>query len=192
MIPEQEVNSGYMKINYEVTENDLLTYQLFSASKSKEINKKRSKNTLLWPSVYIVCGILAFIPTHRINGSLLFFAGAILWIIFYPVWERKHYVSHYLNFVRDRQKGQIGVKSTIEFTDDFLTANSDESESKILYSLITEINEIPSLIIIHLKGGQALLLSEYAPGIDQLKPKLHEIANRFDIEYRVDLSWKWK
>ena len=86
-----------IKIEYNLDESDYLTHQLYMASKSERIKKKRRKSRLLIPILYVVIAVISIIQQNIILSSV-FILVAVIWFLFYPLYERNHYEKHYKNF----------------------------------------------------------------------------------------------
>ncbi|HTO37026.1 MAG TPA: YcxB family protein [Brumimicrobium sp.] len=181
-----------MTIEYNLDENDLLNHQLFVASKSDRIKKKRKRSKIILPILYTVFALILLYDGKHIM-SILFLIFAILWFSLYPIWEKRHYVKHYQNFIREHNKAPQERSVTITFGNDFILAIDKENESKISTKEIEEINEIPTTIFVRLKGGKSFILpKEKIANLDQLKTSLKELADYLKIQYLTDDNWEWK
>jgi hypothetical protein len=181
-----------MRIEYSLDENDYLAHQLFIASKSERIRKKRRRNRLLFPLVYLVFGILFyFLGNIPLSVSLLIVT--IVWFFLYPFWEKDHYVKHYTGFIKENYKENINRPVTIEFTGDTIMAKDSSSESKISTSEVQEIHEVSTTIYMRLKGGHSIILpKKKITDVDYLKIRLKQLAAHLNIKYDVDEKWEWK
>ncbi|MNE30090.1 hypothetical protein D3C80_1235900 [compost metagenome] len=67
------------------------------------------------------------------------------------------------------------------------------NEGKIQLEELEAINEIPSIILLGLKGGQSLIIPRQeivnTPG---LIIELKELALKLNIPYKTDPDWVWK
>src|SRR5690606_36275250 len=134
-------------IEYKIGENDFLTHQLFLASKSERITRKRQRNKIIWPLIYSGFG-LVFLFQDRISFSIIFFIIGPLWFFIYPLWERRLYIKHYQGFIKENYKGRLGRTATLEFTDDYILARDNGSESKVLVTELEDVCEIPTTIFV--------------------------------------------
>ena len=181
-----------MTINYKIDENDYLRHQLFVASKSEHIKKKRLRSRILVPLIYVVLGLYLLFQSNIPLAIIIFILG-MLWFFVYPIWERRHYIKHYKGFIKENYKDSLGITATMELNNDYILAKDSGSESKILTTEIEEINEIPTTVFVRLKGGQSLILpKDKIANFDSLKGRLKEIANHLKIEYISDEKWEWK
>jgi hypothetical protein len=181
-----------MKITYTLEESDYLTYQLFVASKSERIAKKRRKSQVLVPFLYVLLGLFMGYQGNMALG-ITFGVLAVLWFFLYPVWEKNVYIKHYKNFIREHHRGNYGRAVSLEITDTFLLAKDGGNEGKVLTEEIDEINEIESLIFIRLKGGQSFILPKLKiTEIQSVREYLQGLAKQLQISYSTALDWRWK
>ncbi|MBO4233595.1 hypothetical protein FO675_04640 [Riemerella anatipestifer] len=181
-----------MTINYKIDENDFLIHQLFVASKSARIKKKRQRSKVILPLIYIAFGFL-FLFQDKVSLAIIFFIIGLLWFFIYPVWERRYYVKHYKEFIKENYKDRLGRTATLEFNNEFILAKADGSESKVLTTELEEICEIPTTIFVRLKGGQSLILpKDKINDFEKVKARIKELADHLKIKYGTDEKWKWK
>ncbi len=181
-----------MTIDYKIDENDFLTHQLFVASKSDRIKKKRKRTKVILPLIYFAFGLL-FLYEDKFSLTITFFIIGLLWFFIYPLWERQHYINHYKGFIKENYKDRLGKSATLQLNDDFIIARDNGSESKVLTKELEEINEIPLTIFVRLKGGQSFILpKDKIANIDNVKTRLKELATFLKINYDLDEQWKWK
>lgn len=181
-----------MKIQFSIGENDFLAHQLYVASKSESIRKKRIRSRWLVPMLYLGFGAL-LLTDKKAVVSMLFFGFAILWYILYPMWEKQRYVKHYRNFIRENYKDRLGKTATLEFNHTQLHAIDSGSESTIQCTEIEEIVEIPTNIFLRLKGAQSIILPKnIIDGMQSDIAALKALAHQLNIPYRKELQWKWK
>jgi hypothetical protein len=180
-----------MTITFKIDENDYLTHQLFVASKSDRIKKKRQKSKIIIPIFYFGFALL-FLFQDRYLLTIIFIVISILWFFIYPIWERQYYVKHYKGFIEENYKSKLDNICTIEISNDLILVKAEGSESKIQTTLIEEICEIPKMVLIRLNGGQSFILpKDKIANFDTLIGRLKELANHLKIEYINDYNWKW-
>lgn len=181
-----------MTIEYKIDENDFLTHQLFIASKSDRIKRKRQKNKIILPLIYLAFGLL-FLFQEKGFLTILFLIIGLLWFFIYPIWERQHYINHYAGFIKENYKERLGRNVTLEFNNDFIVAKDNGSESKVLTKELEAICEIPTIIFVRLKGGQSFILPKNKlADLDNVKARLNELANYLKIKYETNENWEWK
>jgi len=181
-----------MTFELKIDENDYLTYQLFVASKSESVKKKRSRNKIIVPIVYIVLAVYGFYQNNLLMG-ISFCGFAILWFFIYPLWERNNYIRHYKNFIKENYKDSFGKSAFLEISNEHIFVKDEFSEAKVSTSEIQEIYEIPTTIFIRMKAGKTFILpKDKIAEIKSLKSVLTELATFLKINYVSDENWKWK
>lgn len=149
-----------MTIDYQIDENDFLTHQLFVASKSSRIRKKRQRNKIIFALIYTVFGLLSFLQ-DKVSLAIFFFIIGLLWFFLYPLCEMRLYVRHYKSFINEKFKDRQGRIVTLEFANDYIIARDCGSESKVMTTEFEEIYEIPTIILVRLRGGQSLIVPKH-------------------------------
>ncbi len=181
-----------MTFELKIDENDYLTYQLFVASQSKTIKRKRSRNKIIMPILYLVLGASGFYQKNLLMG-VLFCVLSILWFFLYPLWERNNYIKHYKNFIQENYKNAFGKSAFLEISDQTIFIKDELSEAKVSTSEIQEIYEIPTTIFIRMKAGKTLILpKEKIATIQELKTELISLAGVLKISYVSDENWVWR
>ena len=181
-----------MKIEYIIDENDFLRYHLYSASKSARINKTRKRNRIIIPVLYAIFAAIVFYWQAYTVAIAMFIAG-ILWFFFYPIYEKRRYFKHYMNFVRENYKNRLERIVTFEIDSDYIYSRDEWNDNKIQKSEIESITEIKDDIFVKLLTGHSIVLPKGAIGnIEELKSTLKELAFNLGISYTKDLNWEWK
>lgn len=181
-----------MTITYTLDETDFLTHQLYIASKSERIKKKRLKSKIIVPLMYLAFGLSSFFD-DRFSLGIIFIVLGMLWFFIYPLWQRRHYINHYKSFIKENYKERLNRIGTLEFNNDFIITRDNGSESKILTTELAQIAEIPTAIFIRLKTGETLILPKNKiDDIGSLTVRLKELANYLNIEYNMEEKWEWK
>jgi ABC-type multidrug transport system fused ATPase/permease subunit len=181
-----------MTIDYKIDENDFLTHQLFVASKSDRIKKKRQRSKVILPLIYLAFGLLFFFQ-DKVSLAVIFLIIGLLWFFIYPIWERRHYIKHYKGFIKENYKDRLGRTAILEFNNEYIVAKDNGSESKVLTTELEEICEIPTTIFVRLKGGQSFILpKDKITDLHKVKARLTELADHLEIKYDIDEKWEWK
>ncbi|MEI6823797.1 MAG: YcxB family protein [Bacteroidota bacterium] len=181
-----------MEIEYYYDENDLLTYQLYVASKSEIINKRRQKTKIHIPIINFVFGLTFLITGHWIF-SITLIAIAILWYFLIPLRDKRNIARSYKNWNKKNAKDKFGINNILEFNNDFILTKYNGNESKVLTKEIDKIDEISTNIFIKLKSGQVYILpKDKINDINLLISYLKELAIYLNIKYNIEENWEWK
>ncbi len=181
-----------MTIDYKIDEKDFLIHQLYLASKSDRIRKKRQRNKVIVPIIYLVLGLLLFLG-DKFLLAIIFVILGVLWYFIYPIWEKRHYINHYKSFIKENLSDRLDRITTLEFNKDYILAKQNGNESKILTIELEEICEIPTIILVRLKSGQFYILpKDKISNIDDITVRLKELADYLRIKYSIDEKWEWK
>jgi hypothetical protein len=179
-------------VEYPLQADDYLQYQLYVASKSKRIQKKRKNSKIGLPIIYIFFSIVIYFYSNSLL-SFLFIAIAIAWYFLYPVWEKHHYIKHYKDFIDENYKANKEEKIVLEVNETYLFIKNNGSESKVNCSEIATITELNQYLYIHLNSGQTLIVPKSRTNnLDELIATLKLIEKKYSIEYKTEPNWEWK
>lgn len=181
-----------MTVEYSIDEKDYLTFQLFTASQSELISKRRFRAKTIPPVIYVVLGCV-MIVYQRLDFTIIFGLLAVVWYLFYPLREKRLYKDNYEKFIRQNLKDKFGQKATLTIGAQHLVNKDEIGENRIKLTEIAMINEIPELILIKLKQGQTFILPKNKiSDADALRIKLKDLADELGIVYRNEYEWRWK
>lgn len=181
-----------MTIEYSIDEQDFLTFQLFTASKSETIRKRRFRAKFFPVMMYIALGALMYVY-GKPDLTIIFGLLTIIWFFMYPLREKRQYRVSYEKFIRDNFKDKLGQQASLIFHNQYLINKDQISESKVQYNQLEQITEIPELILIKLREGQTFILPKNKVGnLEEAKLYLKELAGRLNIPYSNEYGWVWK
>jgi hypothetical protein len=183
-----------MKIEYKLDENHYLTYQLYTASVSKVLLKKRKRNKIILPVLYLLFAAMILLVYRKFNWSIYFLIiTAILWYCYYPKWEKRRYIRYYKNFIKEEFGNRFNKIITVEIEDEYLLATDDGSETKISTKELEKVTELSTIVLIKLKNGTSIIFPKDKMGnIEEVIIRIKKLADHLNIPYTTDLNWEWK
>ena len=180
-------------VNFSLSEEDYLAFQLFYASKSKKAKKARNRN---WISLVIIFACFAYFTFFRDDDLFLFYYFLVfvaLTTFLFPVYSRYRYKKHYLNHIREVYENSFDKENELIFTNETIDLKDYTGTSNIIISQIIEINEIEKYYFLHISLAQAIIIpKEKIKNLSETDNTIKEIAEKFKIKYNIDLNWKWK
>ena len=96
-----------MTIEYQLNEQDFLDFQLFTASQSDRINKKKKNGWILLTIGSIVVSIYFYI-NQDIALTIYFGLVALACGLFYPRYFRWRYKRHYKTYIKENYSKRFG------------------------------------------------------------------------------------
>lgn len=180
-------------ISYSVAPEDYLTYQLYMASKSKEVKVKRRRNWLLIPLIYLVFSALAFFIGKQKNIALVFSLLAAAWLIIYPFYARWVYKDKFKKAIIKNNKEIFGKKVTLAIENNNLKISDTQNTSSKKLADIVSIHEISSHIFIKLKKGSSIII----PKVGLIASKdfinlIQTMSKQTGVKIEKELKWKWR
>jgi hypothetical protein len=173
-------------------ENDFLTFQLYTASKTPRNKNSRIRS---WVLTVVTFACMAFLFYYSDNEYLGYYFLALsgLSLILFPFYSRWRYKQFYLRYIRDNFKNRFGEHTELEFNDDSFVARDKTGEVKINKSEIEEINEIKDYYFMKTRTGLTLIISKTkADDIERVRREVRSLVEIHGIPHNIELNWKWK
>lgn len=177
-----------MKLEFKIYEQDFLDFQLFNASKSDRINKKKRSGWLLWTIGSIVVTIY-FYFNQNIAMTIYFGIMAIVCGLFYPNYFRWIYKKHYRTYIKDNYSKRFGQTERLEIKEDSIITKDKTGEGRINLTEIEKVDETENHFFLKISTGLSLIIPkreiENSGGLRSNFQNLGLIVNN-------ERNWKWK
>lgn len=173
-------------------ENDYLTFQLYTASKTPRVKRTRTRS---WIMTTVTFACLAYLFYNSDNDFLgiYFIVIAGLSLALFPFYTRWRYKRHYLKYIRDTYKNRFGEKCELEFENDIIVTKDKSGEMKINKSEVEEINEIKDFFFIKTRTGVSLIISKSkSDDIEKIKNEIKSMIETRGVKHNIELDWKWR
>ena len=178
-----------MQITYSLQNEDFLVHQLYVASKSDRIKKKRVRSTFVPPIIYLLIGLFLAYRDNSFVAIYLFGGLGILWFFLYPRLEKNRYRNHYLNFIKDNFQEKVGVTGTIDFEAEHIKMFDHATESKTSISEIKYVVNLPNHYLLRFKGNQVIIIPKKEV---KSETEFFQYFTSKNIEIKDELNWEWK
>lgn len=178
-----------MKLEYSLNQEDFLQYQLFTASKSKNIIKQK-KRTFLWIILFLI--VSGFNIYNSFKNWLMYFIPLcfIIFLLFYYL-VKYQYKSHYLKFIKENYKERIGLVSSLDFKNEELMITNSIAESRINYNSFSEIIEIKDYYYLKLKTEESFIIPKnMIYNKQEFEQILLLLKETYSVKETIDLNWK--
>lgn len=181
-----------MRIEFEISEEDLLTHQLFATANAISVRKRRGRGRIFLILIYIIAGVFIWSMSGPFIGGLFFLACFPLYFLYIRL-ESNQYLKHIKAFVKDQMKERQAAVTTLLFDKENVTMADGTNSSTIPLSEINTIYEIKELYSLKLNSGQAIVLpKKHKNPTNDTEAKLHQLAEKLNIPFIEWLDWKWK
>ena len=177
-----------MTFEFKLNEQDFLDFQLFTASKSDRINKKKRNG---W--VYLTIGaiLVALFSYLNQNYFLSIYSGlvAIVLGLFYPKYFKWRYKKHYMTHIQEIYSKRFGQIEAIQINDDSILSKDKTGEGRIYLSEIEHIHETDNHFFLKVSTGISLIIpKKELNDTSLLKKKFKDIG----LTLIDETNWKWK
>lgn len=175
-----------MKYSYTIDEADLLTFQLYVASKSEIVQKKGKNGRTLLVAVSILFAGYFFTQREYIMGSY-FALMAVLLVFFYAryyAWKQK---LNYRRFIRANYANRFGMREEMETFPNKIHVKDNFGEGDVLRNELNSVVEIDEYFFINLESGSSIIVPKSQIDAHQMKRDLQSLKTT----YNEELAWKW-
>jgi len=171
-----------------LTENDRIMFQLYEAS-TNPIKIKARKKTL-----FILAGLSLLVIFHgylKNETSQMYYGLFCMFLVlcFGNIYLRWLYKRHYSKHVKNNSNGQPDETVQIEISNDQIRMIDKVSDSSVRISEITLVNEIKDYYFLKLSTGPHLIIPKIVPSLNN---EVNEMIKNQNIQYAVQLDWKWR
>ncbi|MEM6764089.1 MAG: hypothetical protein AAF655_04160 [Bacteroidota bacterium] len=181
-----------MKIELYLDEEDYLTYQLYTASTSERIKKKRKKSWIFTTIFFASLAFLFYVAMIHFL-AVYFVIASVITLVLYPLYSRRKYKNYYKKYIQENYQEVIGKRSEMEFYQDFISGRNETGESKIYTTDVKAIIEISTHFFIKLKSGPSIIINKaQVTDIGEMIVYLQQLSKNLSIEISQELSWTWK
>ncbi|MCB9234434.1 MAG: YcxB family protein [Bacteroidia bacterium] len=178
-----------MKISYIIEAKDFLAYQLYTASRSDAVIKKRRRTRWLVPILYLAVAGVISLTTQNGFFMLPFALVGALWFTFYPWYSRAQYKRHYQKHINSTYAARFGQMTSMTLEADFLHLHDEGSETKIKIREIKHLVEISTHFFLALQKGLSVIIpKDQLQSVDAVKKHVTELG----IKIVDETQWKWK
>ena len=181
-----------MTLTYQLDQNDFLQHQLFLASKTERVKKKRTTSWLTVSGTMFLLGFLFFQSNNPMLGYY-FLALGIIALLFYPLYQRHQYKKHYARFIAETYKSRFGQTANLHFSEHAIETSDSSGEAKINLSELEHVTETGDYFYPKLKiAGHLIIPKSKISNVYQFRQELKQLCQRLGINFIEELSWKWK
>jgi hypothetical protein len=149
-----------MEINYRLTEEDYLKFNLFHINNSESANKSLKTQRFATPFVYIIFAyIFANIADIPFLYALIpFLIVGILWVIFYPRYFQSRILSQTTKMIREgKNEGLLG-EHTMTLSDEGIVDSNPNGETRVNWTGIIKLVEDESNLYVYISSVSAYII----------------------------------
>lgn len=177
-----------MTIEYQINEQDFLDFQLFTASQSDRINKKKKNGWILLTVGSIIISIYFYL-NQDITLSIYFGLIALACGFFYPRYFRWRYKKHYKTYIKENYSKRFGQTEYLEINSDSIYSKDKTGEGKINISEIEKVDETNKHFFLKISTGLSLIIpKDGLENSDDLRTKFESLG----LIVNNMINWEWK
>ncbi|KLT71383.1 MULTISPECIES: YcxB family protein [unclassified Flavobacterium] len=178
-----------MTLTYELNYSDLLVNQLYLASESKNIKRKRRNERIRIPILYLILALYFILHKGNFFAGILLILFGIIWFSFYPYYSKRRYKKHYVNHINEHYKNSVNRTSEITFTEDYIYGKDETSETKINSNEVEKLIELKDHFLIRLKTDLSIIIPRKAINHTE---EFKTILIEYKAVYVDKVNWEWQ
>ena len=176
-----------MKIKYTLDRQDFVQLQLFNATKSVSIQKKKRRETIYLTLGALLAAAYFFIQDHM-AVTIWFLLVAVVTVFFYPKYFKRKYRKHYEKYIDEHYAKRFGEKVELALTNDAIWSKNHIGEGTIYLSEIDRVNETQHHFFLHTSAGPSIIIPKRElDTLDQFRAAFAKV----NIPVIDDKNWSW-
>lgn len=176
-----------MKLEFNLTENDFLNFQLFTAAHSKRIQNKKLKG---WIILTVSPAALSIFSYKMGDNFTSIYCGvlSVIFAIFYPLYFKLVYKRHYKAYTKEVFSKRTGTAIEIELFSDVIVTKDKLGEGRFKVSEITKVDETAGQFFVNTSMGNAIIIPKIgSTNHDELRNQFAEMG----LNVVDNIGWKW-
>ncbi|MDN7242765.1 YcxB family protein [Planococcus sp. N028] len=149
-----------MEINYSITEEDYVDFNLFHARNSKSLKKAITIQRVLIPLIYLLIPVLL---SYILDMPFLFLfvpflVFSILWAVYYPAFVYRNVKRTATKMIKEGKNEDMLGQHTMIFSDEGLREISSKGEKTVNWSGIEQLAEDTANFYIYNSAVSAFII----------------------------------
>lgn len=132
-----------MEINYNVTEEAYMEFNMFHAKNSKAIKKSMMTQRFLIPLLYLAGAVIVsyILDMHLSIMGIPFLIFGVLWMLFFPAYFNRQIKRTARKMIREGKNEGVLGKHSMVFTEEGLRETNATGETKVAWVWIQDLKE---------------------------------------------------
>ena len=149
-----------MEINYNLTEEDYLNFNMFHVKNSKTVIRTLNMQRFLTPILFIVLSyVLSKIGNMSFLGLFIaFLIASILWIIFYPRYFYSYVIRNTKKMIKEGKNDGLLGEHCMVLSEDGIIDSTSNGETKVTWLGIKTLSEDRQNIYLYNSSVSAYIL----------------------------------
>jgi len=176
-----------MKLEFKLYEQDFLDFQMFTASQSARINRKKRNGWILLTAGSFLLALFFYFEHNFILSAYLGFVGIVCGLFFprYFIWR---YKRHYRAYIKENFSNRFGETGNLEIRESTIYFKDKTGEGNINLSEVEKIDETVAHFFVKVSTGQSLIIPKKEC---EYPAELQEKFKSLGFEINDFTGWKW-
>lgn len=180
-----------MRLEYALSEDDFLTFQLYNISMSDRFAAHRSKDRLRLPGLSLLFGVILLFDDRESIWAYILIVSSFLFFVFYKWWSAWFYKRMYRRQIRESMKGDSPCVIELLFTLDVIELKNKNGQSSFSVQNVKCITEIGEYFYIAVDQIYIIIPKSQIADLDVFQSYLEAYKEDLKIPYMQKIDWKW-
>ncbi len=143
-------------------------------------------------SLIIFGYVLYFIIEKKYAEAVFFTLLGIIYMVFFPRWERNKYPKQFKKHVNKSLSSEFGTEVNLTVHQNLLEFSKGDNQSTLPADQIAQFVEIPEYLFVFVEKGVAFMLPKKRITENGWLQLFHDFAAENKITYVYQNDWVWK
>ncbi len=175
-----------MNLKFSISEDEFLTFQLYTLSKSLNVLKKMKRGQIFATILGIILAFNLFISDAFWPGTVMLVVCIGIYL-YYPQYHKWRMKRNFKRYIHINYKDRFEQSEELTFHNKGVLSKNISGEGEIPKAELTELVEISTIFLLRMKNGASIILPKGQ--IDALKLKAQ--VKKLGLPFREELNWKY-
>ncbi len=176
-----------MLFTFKIEQNDFLTFQLYTVSKSTNVVKTRLRGRILTSVAGLLLSINLFVTGSSIAATIML-GIAIGTYALYPKYHKWRLKKHFEKYSKKNYGTHFGQEESLETHTDYLVSKNISGEGKIDKSELEALTEIGDYFFLKMKNGSSIIIPKrFLKNPSDIENEIR----KYGIVHSKELDWEY-
>ncbi len=132
-----------MTLNYNLTEEDYIDFNLFHYNNSPKMKKQNTRQLVAIPVLFFILGTLYVVftkPDSILAPLIICILGTVVWVLAYPFFVKRELKKQVVTLMKEGKKDELVGEYTLTINEDGIHEKNHARSVKSDYDIIEKIS----------------------------------------------------
>lgn len=176
-----------MHLRFTISEDNFLSFQLYTLSKSEKVRKKMKRGQIFAPILGLILAFNLFISNAFWPGIIMSVLCVVIYF-YYPTYHKWRMKRNFKMYIRRNYHDRFGQEEELTFMRNGVLSKNISGEGEIAKKELLDCIEISDLLLLRMKNGASLLLpKQQLSDLNVVKAEIKKLG----LPFHAELDWKY-